>query len=83
MGRQTGRDKERQRERQKGSEAESQRGRQMHNPVPRLLLNFSVTHYTTKKPEEPENNVNHVDIHHILCLQVTYTHTHHVLHCAY
>ena len=61
-GRQAGRDKKRQRERQGG--------RQMHNLVPRLLLSFSVTHYTTKKPEEPENNVNHVD-------------TNHVLHCAH
>ena len=56
--------RQRQKETKRG--AESQRGKQMHNPVPRLLLNFSVTHYTNKRPEEPENNVNHVDIHHVL-----------------
>ena len=73
------------RDKERGRKAARQRVREaeMHNLVPRLLLNFSITHYTTKKLEEPENNVNHVDIHHILCLQVTYTHTHHVLHCAY
>ena len=83
-------DRDRQRERQ------SQRGRQTHNLVPRLLLRCSIAHYATTRLATRLTmqtlttycTVLTGDVHThppltALCPLVTYTHTHHVLHCAH
>ena len=78
------------------TETENQTGRQTHNLLPRLLLRCSIAHYATTRLATrltmqtlttyctvPTSDVHTHSPRTALCPPVTYTHTHHVLHCAH